>query len=48
VAAVILTNPTSHIGEMYDLTGPKVVHMNEVANACSAARGRKIRYVPLN
>jgi hypothetical protein len=32
----------------YDLTGPKVVDMNEVADAFSAALSRKIRYVPLD
>ncbi len=48
MAAVILANPASHIGKSYDLTGPKVVDMNEVADAFSAALGRKIRYVPLD
>ncbi|CAF2692697.1 unnamed protein product [Rotaria sp. Silwood2] len=48
VASVILTNPAAHIGKSYDLTGPKVVNMDEVANAFSAALGRKIRYVPLD
>jgi len=48
VAAVILANPASHIGKSYDLTGPKVADMNDVANAFSAALGRNIRYVPLD
>jgi nucleoside-diphosphate-sugar epimerase len=48
VAVVVLTNPTPHIGKSYDLTGPKVVDMNELANAFSAALGRNIRYVPLD
>jgi nucleoside-diphosphate-sugar epimerase len=48
VAAVILTNPTAHIGKAYNFTGPKAVDMNEVADAFSAALGRKIRYVPLD
>ena len=48
VAAVVLANPTVHIGKSYDLTGPTVLDMNEVANAFSAALARKIRYVPLD
>ncbi|CAF1207811.1 unnamed protein product [Rotaria sordida] len=48
VAAVILVNPAAHMGKSYNLTGPKVVDMNEMANAFSAALGRKIRYVPLD
>jgi len=48
VAAVILANPGPHIGKTYDLTGPQVADMNEVANAFSAALGREIRYVPLD
>jgi hypothetical protein len=48
VVAVVLANPTSHFGKSYDLTGPQVVDMNEVANAFSAALGRKISYVPLD
>ncbi|CAF4718054.1 unnamed protein product, partial [Rotaria sp. Silwood1] len=48
VAAVILTNPAAHIGKSYDLTGPKAVNMDEVANIYSAVLGRKIRYVPLD
>lgn len=48
VAAVILANPGPHIGKSYELTGPKVVDMNEVASAFSAALGRQIRYVPLD
>jgi len=48
VAAVILANPASHIGKSYYLTGPKVLDMNQVADAFSAALDRKIRFVPLN
>lgn len=45
VAAVALTDDR-HIGEVYELTGPKLLSFDDVAAELSAATGRPIRYVP--
>jgi len=45
VVAAILADPVSHIGKVYELTGPKSQDMNGAAAEYSAALGRKITYV---
>ena len=45
VIATILARPATHIGKVYELTGPKSQDMNSVAAEYSAALGRKITYV---
>jgi uncharacterized protein YbjT (DUF2867 family) len=47
--AVILDDPASHIGQIYDLTGPESADLDHYARAFSEALGRPIRYrdVPL-
>lgn len=45
VIATILARPATHIGKVYELTGPKSQDMNGVAAEYSAALGRKITYV---
>jgi len=45
VVATILTNPTVHVGKVYELTGPKSQDMTGVAGEYSSALGRKISYV---
>ena len=49
VIATILANPTSHIGKVYELTGPRSQDMQAMAAEYSAALGRTITYadVPL-
>jgi uncharacterized protein YbjT (DUF2867 family) len=42
--AAILDNPTPHIGQMYNLTGPESADLNHYARAFSDALGRTIRY----
>jgi len=42
--AVILDNPTPHIGQIYDLTGPESADVNHYARIFSEALGRPIRY----
>ncbi|MEO1003171.1 MAG: NAD(P)H-binding protein [Cyanobacteria bacterium J06638_7] len=37
-----------HIGELYELTGPRLLTIAEAANELSAAIGREVRYVPLS
>jgi len=45
VIATILTDPSAHIGKVYELTGPRSQDLNAVAAEYSAALGRTIRYV---
>jgi len=49
VIAVILANPTAHIGKVYELTGPRSQDMRGLAAQYSNALGRTITYldVPL-
>lgn len=45
VIATILANPVTHVGKIYELTGPKSQDTRGVAAEYSAALGRKITYV---
>jgi NAD(P)H dehydrogenase (quinone) len=45
VIATILANPTSHIGKVYELTGPRSQDMQAMAAEYSAALGRTVTYV---
>ena len=45
VIAVILANPTAHIGKVYELTGPRSQDMRGVAGEFSNALSRTITYV---
>jgi NAD(P)H dehydrogenase (quinone) len=45
VIATILANPVTHVGKIYELTGPKSQDIRGVAAEYSAALGRKITYV---
>lgn len=44
VVATILDNPAPHIGQIYNLTGPESVNVEQHAKAFSEALGRTIRY----
>ncbi|WP_068150590.1 SDR family oxidoreductase [Rhodococcoides corynebacterioides] len=44
VAAVVLTDPASHAGRSYDLTGPEALSMAEVAAAIAEVRGRAVTF----
>ncbi|ADB49335.1 NmrA family protein [Conexibacter woesei DSM 14684] len=46
VAAVALTED-GHVGQIYELTGPRLLTFADVAAEISAATGREIRYVPI-
>ena len=37
-----------HIGQLYELTGPRLLTLAEAADELGAAIGRKVRYVPLS
>ncbi|MFC7380780.1 NAD(P)H-binding protein [Sphaerisporangium rhizosphaerae] len=44
-AATVLRDPAPHIGHVYELTGPRAVDMNEMAEEFSRALGRPVSYV---
>lgn len=46
VAAVALTEP-GHVGEIYEVTGPRMLTLADIATEISKATGRSIRYVPV-
>lgn len=46
VAAIVLADPTPHVGRGYTLTGPRAVTFAEVAASLSGVLGRPIRYEP--
>jgi NAD(P)H dehydrogenase (quinone) len=48
VVATILANPIAHIGQIYELTGPKSQDMTGVAAEYSTALGRQITYVDVS
>src|SRR3954470_2195712 len=45
VVATVLRDPAPHIGDVYELTGPRTVDMNEMAEEFSRALGRPVSYV---
>lgn len=45
VIASILQTPTSHIGKVYELTGPRSLNMDDLAKEFEAALKRPVRYV---
>lgn len=45
VAAAVLEDPAPHVGQVYELTGPRSEDMKDVAAEYSSALGRTIRYV---
>jgi uncharacterized protein YbjT (DUF2867 family) len=47
VAAAALTEE-GHVGELYELTGPRLLTFAEAIGEISRAAGRKIRYVPVS
>lgn len=47
VAAIILTGD-GHIGKTYDLTGPDILSMHDVARLLTETLGRTIAYVPMS
>ncbi|WP_103339371.1 NAD(P)H-binding protein [Amycolatopsis sp. CA-126428] len=47
VAVKVLTEP-GHTGELYELTGPRLLSFADAATAIAAASGRDVRYVPVS
>ena len=48
VAAAILADPAPHAGKSYDLFGPVILDMKQIAEIFSATLGRSITYVPID
>lgn len=47
VAVSALTDMSRHAGELYEITGPRLLSFDEAAAELSAASGRKVTYVPI-
>jgi uncharacterized protein YbjT (DUF2867 family) len=47
VVATVLRDPATHIGQVYELTGPRSVDMTELAAAFSRGLGRPVSYVDM-
>ncbi|MET7727873.1 NmrA family NAD(P)-binding protein [Streptomyces mirabilis] len=45
VVATVLRDPAPHIGQVYELTGPRSVDLTELAEEFSRALGRQVSYV---
>ncbi|WP_374771879.1 NmrA family NAD(P)-binding protein [Streptomyces sp. NBC_01310] len=45
VVATLLRDPVRHVGNVYELTGPRTVDMTEMAEAFTRALGRPVSYV---
>jgi NAD(P)H dehydrogenase (quinone) len=48
VAAAILADPAPHAGKSYDLFGPVILDMKQIAEIFSVTLGRTITYVPVD
>lgn len=48
VVAAVLADPTPHAGRSYDLFGPEILNMTEIAAIFSEALQRTITYVPID
>ncbi|MEM8500905.1 MAG: NAD(P)H-binding protein [Pseudomonadota bacterium] len=46
VVVAALTEP-DHAGELYEVTGPRMLSLTDIANELSKATGRKIKYTPV-
>lgn len=47
-AAAVLADPKPHAGKSYDLFGPKILNMAEVAEIFTGVLDRKVTYVPID
>ena len=50
IADVVVTSllDDRHIGQLYELTGPRLLAISEVAETLSVAIGREVRFVPMS
>jgi len=48
VVATVLADPAPHAGKSYELFGPKILNMTEIASIFSETLGRTITYVPID
>ena len=47
VAVAALTETDRHSGELYEITGPRLLHFSQAAAELAAARHQSVRYVPI-
>lgn len=47
VAVASLTEADRHSGELYEITGPRLLHFSEAATELAAASHQPVRYVPI-
>src|SRR5262249_46495191 len=47
VIATILENPSTHIGKVYELTGPRSQDMNAIVKEYSEGLGRPVKYIDM-
>jgi len=48
IAFAALTEPARHIGELYEITGPRALTFAEAVDDIAAATGRDIRFIPVS
>ena len=48
VAVAALTDPTRHAGQIYDLTGPRLLSFADAVAEIACASGRPLRYTPIS
>ena len=48
VAAAVLADPKPHAGKSYDLFGPKILNMIEIAKIFTGVLDREVTYVPID
>lgn len=48
VVLACLTDPDTHVGATYELTGPELLRFDDVARTLSRVTGRRIAYLPLD
>jgi NAD(P)H dehydrogenase (quinone) len=46
VAATVLTQPSEHVGETYELTGPEALTFEDIAVLLTQVTGRWVTYEP--
>lgn len=47
IAVAALTETDRHSGELYEITGPRLLHFSEAAADLAAASGHQVQYVPI-
>lgn len=48
VAVAALTDMNRHSGELYEITGPRLLHFSQAADTLAAASGLPVQYIPIS